>query len=68
MHRLLKKEGSSYTHLLDRVREDMARRMLKHSNMQLTQISLLLGYSELSAFSRAFRRWTSLAPMDYRKS
>lgn len=68
MHRLLKKEGSSYTRLLDQVREDMARRMLKHSNMQLTQISLLLGYSELSAFSRAFRRWTSLAPQDYRKN
>jgi AraC-like DNA-binding protein len=34
--------------------------------MALSEIAFLLGYSELSAFSRAFRRWTGVSPRDYR--
>jgi AraC-like DNA-binding protein len=35
-------------------------------HMPLTEIAPLLGYSELSAFSRAFARWTGMAPAHYR--
>jgi AraC-like DNA-binding protein len=35
--------------------------------MPLTEIALNLGYSELSAFSRAFRNWTGLSPQRYRQ-
>ena len=35
-------------------------------NLSLSEIAYLLGYSELSAFSRTFRRWTGLSPREYR--
>ena len=34
--------------------------------MALSEIAFLLGYSELSAFSRAFRRWHGVSPREYR--
>jgi AraC-like DNA-binding protein len=34
--------------------------------MSLTEIALNLGYSELSAFSRAFRNWTGMSPQSFR--
>lgn len=36
-------------------------------DMPLTEIALLLDYSELSAFSRAFRNWTGMSPQRYRR-
>jgi len=36
-------------------------------HIPLTEIAFLLGYSELSAFSRAFRQWTGMAPAHYRR-
>jgi AraC-like DNA-binding protein len=36
--------------------------------MTLNEISFLLGFAELSAFSRAFKRWTGVAPSEYRES
>ena len=39
---------------------------LKQVHMSLSEIAFLLGYSELSAFSRAFRRWHGMSPRDYR--
>ncbi len=36
-------------------------------HIPLTEVAFLLGYAELSAFSRAFRQWTSMAPARYRK-
>jgi AraC-like DNA-binding protein len=34
----------------------------------LTQVAFLLGYSEVSAFNRAFKRWTGVTPMHYRRN
>jgi len=44
----------------------MALQYVGRTEMPLTEIAFLLGYSHVSAFSRAFRRWTDETPHDYR--
>jgi AraC-like DNA-binding protein len=41
---------------------------LQQRNLSLTEIALLLGYSELSAFTRAFSHWTGVPPSEYRRA
>ena len=45
---------------------DLALRYLRDPNLSLSQTAFLLGYSELSAFSHAFRRWTQTTPGEWR--
>ncbi len=59
-------EGLSYTELVEEVRKSLAEMYFKQRNLSLSEIAYLLGYSELSAFSRAFRRWTGHSPREYR--
>lgn len=66
LHRVLKKSGTSYTQLLEKVRQDLALKMLKQSNVSITLIADMLCYSEMSAFSRAFKKWTGKTPKEYR--
>lgn len=66
MYRQLKEQGTSYTDILNRTRMDIAVNMLKQSSLSITKISLMLGYAELSAFSRAFKGWTGSSPIEYR--
>ena len=56
----------SFGQILDELRHDLALRYLRDSNLSLSQIAFLLGYSELSAFSHAFRRWTKTTPGEWR--
>jgi len=58
--------GVSFGQILDELRHDMALRYLRDPNLSLSQIAFLLGYSELSAFSHAFRRWTTTTPGEWR--
>jgi AraC-like DNA-binding protein len=58
--------GVSFAQILDEFRHDLALKYLKDSNLSLAQIAFLLGYSELSAFSHAFRRWTRTTPGEWR--
>jgi AraC-like DNA-binding protein len=59
---------TSFQEVLDHVRFDLARQYLKDARLELTQIAYLLGYSELRAFDRAFRRWAQKSPGDWRAS
>ena len=59
-------EGLSYTDLVEETRRSLAEMYFKQRNLSLSEIAYLLGYSELSAFSRAFRRWTGFSPREYR--
>jgi AraC-like DNA-binding protein len=63
----LKKEGLSFTDVVVDVRMNVAKRLLVQPDISLTQISAMLGYSEASAFSRAFFTLTKLSPRDWRK-
>ena len=52
--------------MVEDVRRDLALAYLKQRHLPFSEIAMLLGYSELSAFSRAFRRWTGASPRAYR--
>ncbi len=67
LQRRLRELGVSYNDLLRAARQDLALRYVRESDMPLTEIALAVGYSELSAFSRAFRAWTGLSPQRYRQ-
>lgn len=67
LQRQLLAEGISFKQLLNQTRHDIADGFLSQSSIPLTTIAELLGYSELSAFSRAFKRYTGKAPEQWRK-
>ena len=67
LRRRLEREGLVFNDLLRAVRQDLAERHVRGSDLPLTEIAFALGYSELSAFSRAFRAWTGMAPQRYRR-
>jgi AraC-like DNA-binding protein len=67
LHRRLQERGCSFTELVRASRRELALQYLAMPHIPLTEIAFLLGYSELSAFSRAFHQWAGLAPMRYRK-
>lgn len=55
-----------FSEMVDEVRKAIALDYIEHSEYSLTDIALILGYSELSAFSRAFRRWVHKSPQEVR--
>ncbi len=57
---------TSFQEVLDLVRFDLSRQYLKDVRLDLSQIAYLLGYSELRAFDRAFRRWADKSPGEWR--
>ena len=63
----LQQEGYNYTSICDNVRHKIAIKMVAHSSDQLQNIGRRLGFSNTSAFNRAFRRWTKIAPAEYRR-
>ena len=64
----LKEEGLTYQQLLDEVRKEMALSHLQEPYLSTTDIAYLLGFSEPSVFSRAFKKWTGTIPNAYRKA
>jgi AraC-like DNA-binding protein len=64
--RKLKKEGLTFKDLINGLKKDMALNYLANDNLSITEIAFLLGYSEASAFHRAFKSWTGKTPRDYR--
>jgi AraC-like DNA-binding protein len=68
LQRKLKEEGTSFMDLLQDTRLQLARKYLNHPSRSVVETAYLLGFSEPSTFSRAFKRWTGLAPADYRDS
>ncbi len=67
LQRKLKTKNTSYSALLDSVRFSMANQYLKSTYYRLTDIALLLGYSNLSSFSRAYFRYAGIYPREVRK-
>jgi AraC-like DNA-binding protein len=66
MHHDLQSAGLTYKDMVEEVRRDLALSYLRQRHLPFSEIAMLLGYSELSAFSRAFRRWTGTSPRIYR--
>lgn len=68
LQRKLQEEGVSFQQLADSVRKTIALQYLSAGNHPLKEVSYILGYNELSAFTRAFKRWTGTTPFDYQKN
>ncbi len=66
LSRKLSQSGTSYFSVLENMREMLARRYLTESQLSLGEVAFLLGYSGLSSFSDAFRRWTGQSPGNFR--
>ena len=60
--RRLAAEGHSFSKILDGLRSALARRYLAESDMSISEIAWLLGYSEVANFTHAFHRWTGTNP------
>ena len=61
----LEAQQTSFRQLLEKVRREIATYHLRRGDMQLTQLALVLGYSELSAFSRSFKGWYGVSPRQW---
>jgi AraC-like DNA-binding protein len=68
LQRRLAAEGVSYKDLVDDARRDAAQRLLADRSLAVAEVGYLLGFSEPSAFHRAFKRWCRVTPLEYRKS
>ncbi|MDI9244164.1 AraC family transcriptional regulator [Marinobacter sp. CHS3-4] len=62
LQRRLSRHGLSWQQWLDRSREQLAHQYLEDPSLTLADVALLLGYSEQSAFNRAYKRWTGRSP------
>lgn len=60
-------DGLSYRSLVEMTRRDLALYYVRQRQLPFSEIAFLLGYSELSAFSRAVQRWTGMSPRALRK-
>jgi AraC-like DNA-binding protein len=63
----LTQEGTSFATLADDLRRERAMTLLSQPDLAVTTIAARLGFSTPSALTRAFRRWTGMAPSDYRR-
>jgi len=67
LRRRLKADGYSFNKLKEDTRRDMAIYYIKQSLISIEEIAFRLGFSEASTFIRAFKKWTGLTPLTYRK-
>lgn len=67
LNRVLAAEGTSYREILDALRRELAERHLAGGHLSIGEVGYLLGFSELSSFHRAFKRWTGRTPARFRQ-
>ena len=66
LRRKLDDEGSSFSAVLDELRRELALRYSRQPEPSVSEIAFLLGFSDLRAFGRAFKRWHGAAPTEFR--
>jgi AraC-like DNA-binding protein len=66
-HRL-EQENTSFKQLVEEMRQRLALRYVAWSDLPLSEIAFLLGFSQSAAFHRAFKRWTRQTPLEYRRA
>jgi AraC-like DNA-binding protein len=67
LQRKLKDEGTTFKEVLDETRKELAKEYVNDSSLSFSEITYLLGFSEQSNFTRAFRRWHNQSPSGYRE-
>ena len=68
LRRQLADEGTRFRAIVDQLRYETALQFLSTSRLGCADIALLLGYSESSVLSRAFRRWSGQSPDEWRSA
>ncbi|KLK93531.1 AraC family transcriptional regulator [Microvirga vignae] len=68
LNRYLRTEGHAFRQVANEIRFEIACELLQNTDMGLGQIATVLRYSEPSAFTRAFRRWSGQPPSAWRAS
>lgn len=66
LQRRLSERGHSFQKLVDEARRELAENLLKETAYPLAEVAFLTGFSEQSAFNRAFRRWKGQTPRSFR--
>ncbi|WP_417548291.1 helix-turn-helix domain-containing protein [Marinobacter segnicrescens] len=66
LYKKLKEENLTFAGLLEDVRREQALKYMNDRDRTLSEVAELLGFSELSAFSRAFKRWMGKSPAEFR--
>jgi len=66
LNRRLRAEGTTFRRELEEIRYGVAQRFLTGSTAPLSEIATALGYADASTFNRAFKRWSGLAPAQWR--
>ena len=67
LNRRLQERNTSYKKIINEVRSDLSIRYLENTNLSIDQISDLIGFSETSAFRKAFKKWTGKSASQHRK-
>lgn len=67
LQRRLREQGLSFSAVVDKLRCELATHYLRQQQLPISDLAPLLGYSEASAFSRAFRRWFGVSPRQWRR-
>ncbi len=62
LSRRLREHGTTHQQVLDGLRQELAERYLSDPSLSVQEVAFLLGFSEPSAFHRAFKRWTGRSP------
>jgi AraC-like DNA-binding protein len=68
LQRRLSENGTTFQSLVEDTRQELAAGLLRQTSQPLLEIAFLLGFSEQSAFQRAFKRWTGRTPAEYRSA
>jgi AraC-like DNA-binding protein len=68
LSRSLLAEGVTFTAILEELRIALARRYLRDRALPISEITWLLGYSEVGSFTHAFKRWTGISSSQFRSS
>jgi AraC-like DNA-binding protein len=66
LRRKLEEEGTTFSDIVDGLRKELAERHLAGSHVSVSEVAFLLGFSDVRAFGRAFRRWTGQSPTEFR--
>jgi len=68
LRRRLEDEGTTFSAIVDELRRKLAERYLREPRPAISEIAFLLGFSNVTAFGRAFKRWVGVSPTEYRST
>jgi AraC-like DNA-binding protein len=68
LRRRLQERNSTYQHILDEVRVELAKEYVGATNLSVDQIACRIGFTEATTFRRAFKKWTGMNIKEFRKT